>query len=119
METNTILLIAIPGIPIALLLICILVSYIHKQRIKNLIIPGVKFEFYGDKGSDNPFTSAKTTLTIAATKFGFVKYNYFWEPNKQIGITELDKTKSCSIAEFVKFIYSLKNYDVDTSNITK
>lgn len=114
MATNTIFLICIPGIPLTVLVICILMCMIERQRIKNLIKPGVQFIFYGEKGDENPFTTAKTTEEILEVKFGFVKYKYIWEPTKTSDcVVPLDKIKSCSVKEFRDHIYNLKYRDVN------
>ena len=114
MTANTIILLCMPGIPVTMLLVILIMIWIGKQRIKNLIKPGIQFIFYGDKGDENPFTTAKTTEEILEVKFGFVKYKYIWEPTKSTDcVVPLDKIKSCSVKEFRDHIYSLKYRDVN------
>lgn len=114
MTANTIILLCMPGIPVTMLIILLISIVIEKQRIKNLIKPGVQFIFYGEKGNENPFTTAKTTEEILEVKFGFVKYKYIWEPTKSTDcVVPLDKVKSCSVKEFRDHIYSLKYRDVN------
>lgn len=114
MTANTIILLCMPGIPVTMLIILLISIVIEKQRIKNLIKPGVQFIFYGEKGNENPFTTAKTTEEILEVKFGFVKYKYIWEPVKSTDcVVPLDKVKSCSVKEFRDHIYSLKYRDVN------
>lgn len=114
MTANTIILLCMPGIPVTMLIILLISIVIEKQRIKNLIKPGVQFIFYGEKGNENPFTTAKTTEEILEVKFGFVKYKYNWEPTKSTDcVVPLDKVKSCSVKEFRDHIYSLKYRDVN------
>ena len=114
MTANTIFLLCMPGIPVTLLLVILIMIWIEKQRIKNLIKPGVQFIFYGERGDENPFTTAKTTEEILEVKFGFVKYKYIWEPTKSTDcVVPLDKVKSCSVKEFRDHIYSLKYRDVN------
>ena len=88
-------------------------SRLHKQRIKNTIIPGTKYTYYGVNGVGDPFKDANVYISIINVKGNHVLYRREVKaPELRPSMMEFVDTISLSIPEFTQIIYKLKNVNI-------
>lgn len=100
----------------ALILILVILyvnAYLRKRQIKQSIIPGTKYVYYGVNGNGNPFLEANICVSIINVKGNHVLYQREVKaPELQPSMMEFVDTKALSIPEFTQMIYKLKNVNI-------
>ena len=89
------------------------ITLTEKRKIKNSLVPGAKFVFYGNCGGGDPFREANITFTILQVKAGHVLYHIASEAPKLFpSLMKIDNERSSTIKEFVNKILNTKDVTI-------
>ena len=119
MNAGEILFAILGSIAVFVLVFVLLCNAAEKRKIRNNLVPGTKFIFYGNCGGGDPFREANIAFTIIQVKAGHVLYHFSSDaPKLMPSLMKRDDDRSCTIDEFVNRIYKTKNVTI-TPALTK
>ena len=102
----------ITAIVLSIVILCVN-TYLRKRQIKESIMSGTKYVYYGVNGDGNPFLDPNVYISIIKVKGNHVLYQREVKaPELRPSLMEFVDTKALSIPEFTQKIYKLKNVNI-------